>query len=62
MKYSSIASYKYNEKNLWRVNFGFNIKTDKDIIEKLQTVGNRQGYIKELIRKDIENGKNEKVD
>lgn len=30
-----------------------NINTDSDIIAKLESVGNKQGYIKELIRKDI---------
>jgi hypothetical protein len=30
-----------------------NLKTDADILEKLESVGNRQGYIKELIRKDL---------
>lgn len=60
VKYSSLASYKYNTKHIWRVNFGFNIKTDRDIILKLQSVGNKQGYIKDLIRKDIQNEENKK--
>ena len=30
--------------------------TDGDIIEKLNTVGNKQGYVKNLIRKDIRGG------
>nr|DAZ39117.1 MAG TPA: hypothetical protein [Caudoviricetes sp.] len=31
-------------------------KNDADIIRKLDTVDNKQGYIKELIRADIERG------
>ena len=30
---------------------------DADILEHLETVGNKQGYIKSLIRRDIENKK-----
>lgn len=32
---------------------------DQAILEKLQSVGNKQGYIKQLIRDDIEKGKTE---
>jgi len=32
-----------------------NIKTDADILEKLDSIENRQGYIKALIRADINN-------
>lgn len=44
---------RYDRKNC--VNFGLklNRKTDAEIIEKLQSQKNRQGYIKELIRRDI---------
>lgn len=30
-----------------------NLETDKDIIEKLKAVENRQGYLKNLIREDM---------
>ena len=33
-------------------------RTEADIIEKLDSVPNKAGYIKELIRRDIENNKN----
>ena len=44
---------RYDRKN--RVCFGLNLnwKTDAEIITKLQEKENRQGYIKELIRRDI---------
>ena len=32
-------------------------RTEADIIEKLDSVPNKAGYIKELIRRDIENSK-----
>lgn len=34
-----------------------NNKTDADIIEFLKSLPNKQGYLKELIRKDIESKK-----
>ena len=34
-----------------------NVNTDADIIEYLQGVDNVNGYVKELIRKDIASGK-----
>ena len=37
-----------------QVKLKLNKNTDKDILAKLQQVGNKQGYIKELIRRDIE--------
>lgn len=49
------AIMRYNEKATKQIKFSFNLKTDADIIEKLESVGNKQGYIKELIRKDLKN-------
>lgn len=47
------ASIKYNQKNVKQVKLNLNLKTDADIIEALAASGNMQGYIKDLIRKDI---------
>lgn len=49
----SIAATKYNEKNVKQIKMNLNLRTDADIIEHLATVGNVQGYIKDLIRKDM---------
>jgi len=49
----SKSSIKYNVANTTRIYIALNNKTDKDIIDHLEAVGNKQGYIKELIRKDI---------
>lgn len=47
------ASIKYNETNVKQIKLNLNLKTDADIIKKLEEVGNKQGYIKELIRNNI---------
>ena len=47
------ASQKYKAENIKRVVISLNKKTDTDIIEFLDTIDNVQGYIKELIRKDM---------
>lgn len=47
------ASIKYNAKNVKQVKLNLNRKTDTDIIDHLDQCGNVQGYIKDLIRKDM---------
>jgi hypothetical protein len=47
------ASAKYDKANTKQVVLKLNLKTDNDIISKLGSVDNKQGYIKHLIRKDI---------
>lgn len=49
----SKAQDKYDKLNTTQVKLKLNKKTDKDIIGKLDSTGNKQGYIKGLIRKDI---------
>lgn len=49
------ASHKYDKENTMQFNLKLNLNTDKDIIEKLNTVDSKQGYIKKLIRQDIKN-------
>lgn len=44
---------KYDKNNTTQIKMKLNKNTDADIIEKLETVENRQGYLKELIRNDI---------
>lgn len=49
------AQKKYDKLNTVRIcGLKLNIKTDKDIIDKLKSEKNKQGYIKKLIRDDIE--------
>lgn len=47
------ASIKYNAANVKQVKLNLNKKTDADIIKALAACGNMQGYIKDLIRKDM---------
>lgn len=44
---------KYAAKNVKQIKLNLNIKTDADILEWLDKIDNRQGYIKQLIREDI---------
>ena len=48
------AKDKYDAKTAVQVKMKLNAKTDADIIAKLENVENKQGYIKALIRADIE--------
>lgn len=50
---------KYQKTHVQQVKFNFSREYDADILEKLETVGNKQGYIKELIRADITRAKTE---
>lgn len=45
---------KYDKANTKSVVLKLNKKTDADILDKLGKVDNKQGYIKGLIRQDIE--------
>ena len=47
------AQKKYHAENIRQIKFELNQKTDADILEKLDSVPNKQGYIKALIRADI---------
>ena len=50
---AALAHDRYDKENTKSIKFKFNKKTDADILEQLQAVGNKQGYIKRLIRDDI---------
>lgn len=48
------ASNKYDKENTKSVLLKLNKKTDADIIEMLDAAPSKMGYIKSLIRQDIE--------
>lgn len=48
------AQAKYDKENTKQYMFKLNKIYDQDIIEMLDSQRNRQGYIKDLIRADIE--------
>ena len=47
------AQAKYDQANTKQVAIKLNITTDADILEWLAKKPNKQGYIKQLIRRDI---------
>ena len=49
------AQAKYDKENTQQVVLKLNIKHDADILAKLQNEANKQGYIKDLVRKDMRN-------
>lgn len=53
MNKQSENSIKYDKVNTKRVYIKLNKNTDKDILDYLGGIPNKQGYIKELIRKDM---------
>lgn len=51
-KYDAQTSWK--AQHTTRVVLNLNHNTDADILLKLSQVGNKQGYLKDLIRKDLQ--------
>lgn len=49
------AQARYDKENTHAYILKLNKKTDADILEKMNDVSNKQGYIKELVRKDMQN-------
>ena len=50
---------QYAKENTQQIKFVLNKNLDADIIEWLSTKPNKQGYIKELIRRDMEQNRHE---
>lgn len=48
---------RYNKQYMKTIAVPINTKTEQDIIAKLDSVPNKSGYIKQLIRADIAKGK-----
>lgn len=48
------AAKKYDKDNTIQIKIKLNLKTDDDIITALESVTNKTGYIKKLIRQDID--------
>lgn len=47
------AQAKYDAENTRQIHLKLNSRTDDDVLKKLDSVLNKQGYIKELIRADL---------
>lgn len=50
---STHTHIRYDKHNTKQIALKLNVHTDADILQRLQEVGNVQGYIKQLIRRDI---------
>ncbi len=50
---SKEASARWDAENTVQIKMKLNRTTDADILSRLEEVASKQGYIKELIRKDI---------
>jgi hypothetical protein len=48
------ATQKYNKENTKTLQIRFVLNTEQDILRKLESVENKSGYIKDLIRHDIQ--------
>ena len=47
------ANAKFEREKTRSIKIKLTLSTDADILEKLDLVGNKQGYIKKLIRDDL---------
>ena len=47
------AQRRYDAKNTRQVHIKLNLRTDKDVLARLDEVQSKQGYIKRLIREDL---------
>lgn len=54
MKNINKSQSRYDASHTVQIKMKLNRKTDADILAKLDAAGNKQGYIKRLIRKDME--------
>lgn len=51
------VSKKWSKEHTRCINVRYNIENDKDILDKLDSVDNKGDYIRQLIRKDLEENK-----
>ena len=49
----NVVAVKWDKDNTKQIKFKFNLRTDADILAKLESEPNVQGYVKRLIRADI---------
>ena len=49
----SIIQARYDAKHCKMYTMKFNYESDKDVIERLDSVPNKQDYVRQLVRKDI---------
>lgn len=54
MERQQTAKERYDARTAYKMGLKFNRGTDADIVKQLEKVENKQGYIKDLIRKDLQ--------
>ena len=54
--YEMTPQMRYQATHTRQIPLKLNLKTDADILKRLDEVENRQGYLKNLIREDIKRG------
>lgn len=59
MKSTATKQSQWKAKNTTLITMRLNNNTDTDILQKLEAVPNKQGYIKALIRADLAKDRNE---
>ena len=52
-KSNTISQKKYDAANCRFYHMKFNLKTDADIIQKLDSVPSKQDYVRQLVRNDL---------
>ena len=52
-KSNTVAQQKYDATNCRFYHMKFNLKTDADVIRKLDSVPSKQDYVRKLIRNDL---------
>ncbi len=57
MSYSQKAVDKWHKSNVKRYGFAMMLKSDADVIARLDSVPNKNDYVRRLIRADIEREK-----
>ncbi len=51
---------KYDKTHCKGIHLKLNLRTDADIISKLESVSNKQGYLKDLVRRDLYDNRTER--
>lgn len=51
---------RYHAKAILRVTVDFNRNTESELVERIENEPNKAGYIKKLVKKDVEQGKGSK--
>ena len=53
------ANKRYRDKSILRVSVDFNRNTEPDLVERIEQQESKAGYLKSLVREDIERDKGE---